>query len=841
MTEKLSIQKKQTPLEIALFLASKGFAVFPCMEFPQKSGKNAGLPEKRPYTDHGLYDGTTDETLIREYWKEHPKALIGIACGEASCGIVVVDLDKDKTKPDFLSRLAVEGEKELLSILSVESLPNTYTVQTWSGGLQLYFIATKEQLDEIPNHNKTISQNIDVKARGGYVIGSGSKIVGGIGDGREYTVINAVDILPLPDNIFQLIRKQKRNKASKTENKPTFSTVSVNKLHPRLQKYADDVLKAEIDLLANTSEGNRNGQLNTTAFNLGTLIAIGLLDENTVISKLEWACHQNHYIEDHSFLAFQKTVQSGLTDGKSNPRKLEPELEALFTREKTQVAQAGSVETPPQWETPVTFDDFDLHSIQAENLPPLLAEYCQAVAEENQVPLELPVSMTLAVGAIVSQGKFETHVRGNYREPCSLYMLCLLESANRKSTVVKACSQPLVDYEIKKQSEVKDLIAEQTSERKTLERIIDKKRNEAASKAKSREDRKKAIKEISELEKELPEISTLPRLLVDNVTPEAMAPIMAENNGCIGIMDGEGGIFNILAGQYNKGVPNLDLFLKAHTGEQVHIDRRLSASIVIPSPHLSLGLSVQPFVISDRDEGKAFRKRGLDARFLYAMPKSLLGRRDMEPEIMPEKTKKKYQNKIFSLLDIEWQTNRFGDKIPYTLELSPESYALWLSFSKGIEKQLKEGGEFDGMLDWGGKFCGAIIRLASILHIFATDKPQDSHISYETMNNAIALGVVYAEHSKAAYGLMGTNEANEAAKKILNWIREGHYQEFKEQACWQAVRGSYRNSIEPVKAGLAVLAERGYLRIKETPQRQGPGRKPAPEYIVNPATFEKRR
>ena len=831
----LPVKKEKSPLEYAISYAKKEYSVFPCMEFPQKHGNKAGHPEKRPYTKNGFKDATTDENIIREYWKRHPKALIGIACGEASGGLVVLDLDKDKTKhpDDFLDRKVVEGEKELLSLLGTESLPNTYTVETWSGGLQLYFSASKEQLDEIPNHNREISPNIDVKARGGYVIAANSRIVGGIGDGRKYTVQKLTGIAPLPDNIFQLIRKQKRNKASKTESKPTVSTVSANKLHKRLQKYSDDVLKAEIDLLASTREGNRNGQLNTTSFNLGTLVARGLLDENTVISELEKACHLNHYIEDDGYTSFQNTVQSGLTDGKSKPRELEPELEALFASNQAQVAQAGRIETPPQWEKPIPFDDFTLPSPRMDCLPPLISDYCQGLAEEMQVPVELPLTMTLAAGAIAAQGRFETEIRPGYREQLSLYLLCLLEPGNRKTAVVSACKTPIAEYEREIRQSMQEEVERQESIRKTREKIIERMRNDAVRK--EDEEREVLEQKIYELEKSLPKRKPLPRLLVDNVTPEALAPIMQENDEQVGILEGEGGIFNILAGQYNKGFANIDLILKAHSGESVRVDRRGSEAIVLHYPRLSLGLSVQPIVLTERLEGKAFRERGLDARFLYALPKSTLGRRKAEPTPMPKDVRLRYQRKIRSLLETECRFNEYGEREPHTLLLTPKAYGMWLEFTEKVEKEL-DGGEYEAMKDWAGKFPGAVIRLASVLHVMSNDKPENKLISDETMNQAIDLGLVFSLHSRAAYGLMGSDDNLETAKRVLKWIFRQHVTSFKTQDCWQNFKRTIKR-MDALKQGLSVLIERGYIAEKQT-QKARAGRPSAPEYIVNPMAFE---
>jgi hypothetical protein len=71
-------------LDAALRYAEAGWHVFPCR------------PDKRPHTEHGFLEATTDDAKIIEWWRRWPNAQVGIAA-EAS-GICVVDLDMDTAK-----------------------------------------------------------------------------------------------------------------------------------------------------------------------------------------------------------------------------------------------------------------------------------------------------------------------------------------------------------------------------------------------------------------------------------------------------------------------------------------------------------------------------------------------------------------------------------------------------------------------------------------------------------------------------------------------------------------------------------------------------------------------
>lgn len=68
-------------------------------------------------------------------------------------------------------------------------------------------------------------------------------------------------------------------------------------------------------------------------------------------------------------------------------------------------------------------------------------------------------------------------------------------------------------------------------------------------------------------------VPVLPRLVADDVTPEAVASLLAEQGGRLAVLSAEGGILATLAGRYS-GAPNLEVFLKGHAGDLLRVDRK---------------------------------------------------------------------------------------------------------------------------------------------------------------------------------------------------------------------------------------------------------------------------
>jgi len=133
-------------LKTALENAARGWPVFPCR------------PDKSPYTAHGFKDASTDETVIREWWRRFPDARVGIDTGGG--GLVVVDVDVKNNAPGH------ENWAQIADELGAEILETTLT-RTQSGGLHYYYRCNGHS---IASSAGKLAPGIDIRAQGGYVI-----------------------------------------------------------------------------------------------------------------------------------------------------------------------------------------------------------------------------------------------------------------------------------------------------------------------------------------------------------------------------------------------------------------------------------------------------------------------------------------------------------------------------------------------------------------------------------------------------------------------------------------------------------------------------------------------
>lgn len=145
-------------------------------------------------------------------------------------------------------------------------------------------------------------------------------------------------------------------------------------------------------------------------------------------------------------------------------------------------------------------------------------------------------------------------------------------------------------------------------------------------------------------------------MLADDATPEYLVSLMAANGGRIAIMSDEGGIFDILAGRYS-GTPNLHPYLKGHAGRPIDTGRQTRAGAYVSKPALTVGVMAQPVVLRSFGGNADLAGRGLPARFLFALPKSLAGYRQVDADPIPATVTTRYDRRVHDLAATlaEWE------------------------------------------------------------------------------------------------------------------------------------------------------------------------------------------
>jgi hypothetical protein len=503
---------------------------------------------------------------------------------------------------------------------------------------------------------------------------------------------------------------------------------------------------------------------------------------------------------------------------------------------------------PQPWDDPVPLEDPAPAPVPVERLPQLLRTVVHAIADAYQVPVELPAIHALGCLSACVVGKAVAQLGPDWTEELAFYGACILPSGERKTAVTVWMRRPIEEYEREAIEESRESVAEGQAAHDILVKRLERAKAEAAKEDDgpdrlAREDAARRL--AAEVAKSRPPV--LPRFLADDATPEALASLLADH-GRLAVISDEGGLFDILAGRYSDRVPNLDIVLKSHTGASHRVDRKGRDSEVIPRPLLALSFAVQPDVVETIRRSPSMRGRGLLARFAYAVPRTALGHRDLEPAPVPERVTGEWRRLLHGLLGIETQyaedtksgSEGISARSAYcVLVLDRDARAAFRDFRATVERRLDpDDGDLFGISDWGSKLPGLVARIAGLLH-FARHRTGafDREIGREDIEAACEIGTALIDHARAVLG-GGTADLG-PARAVLRWIRRNGKPDFSVRDCHTAVRRSdgRLETADGVRAALAVLEERGWTRRSPSPPSASKRGRPSERFEVNPAAW----
>ena len=455
---------------------------------------------------------------------------------------------------------------------------------------------------------------------------------------------------------------------------------------------------------------------------------------------------------------------------------------------------------------PVSLETIELPALPTDCISvPWLRGMIEAVSKNTETPPELACLLSLAVVATAVQRTYCIEPERGYVEHLALWACVALESGARKTAVLKVLTRPLLAHERHQSAALAQAVRDAEAARVMAEERIKHLRHKAARATGADLDIMTAA--LRQEEAALPEVPREPRLWCQDVTPERLGQLMADHGGAMSILSDEGGLFDILAGRYSQGIPNLDLFLQAFSGAPHRVDRGSRPSVFLAAPVLTIGLSPQPSVLQALSKHANFRGRGLLARFFYAVPTSSLGFRELVEQPIPEGIEARYDAGVTALLR---KLIPAGD-LP-RIRFTPEAYSEWKLFQRHVEDEMRPGRQFEALRDWASKCPGGAARLAGILHCarYAEGEPANHPIDLETTSAALTLAAILERHAIAAFGLMALDSSVQDARRLWQWIQQGRHRTFTRRDLFNSLRARFP-TVETLRPALTVLEERFYI------------------------------
>jgi hypothetical protein len=221
-----------SPLEYALRLAKRNVPVIPCV-----------MKTKRPLTQHGYKDASTDPQMIQRWWTHWPHAVIGVPTGEK---FVVIDVDLQHSQAQ--------------EWFATACLPTTRTHFTRSGGRHLLF----RPHPQVPCTAGKIWPHVDTRGYGGFIIWWPA---------RGFEVCHRDLLAPVPDWVVQALQPPKTPECLV----PAILSIRTN---------PESRIAGIIRVVAGAPEGERNRLTFWGACRLAELVKQNLIDAGVAIDLI---------------------------------------------------------------------------------------------------------------------------------------------------------------------------------------------------------------------------------------------------------------------------------------------------------------------------------------------------------------------------------------------------------------------------------------------------------------------------------------------------------------------------------------------------------------------------
>lgn len=397
-----------------------------------------------------------------------------------------------------------------------------------------------------------------------------------------------------------------------------------------------------------------------------------------------------------------------------------------------------------------------------ELLPPLTKNAIQEVYANIQAPLPLIFSSAMGAVSLACQSVLDVRRPNGLESPCSLFLLVIAESGERKSTVDKYFKKPIYDFEHEQ------MLNHQRAQLKYEAEHLGWEAEKMAILSAIKKNAKKEISNdflkarLADHTEAKPEKPSRLKLIYLDATPEALRHGLHANGRSAGIISAEAN--SVFGG---RAMNDLAMLNDMWGGEPLHVARRSSDCFEVREPRLTLSLMIQPQPLSqhlNKHEGQA-RGIGFLARCLTAFPTSTQGSRVAENRAHSWQYVPMFQDRMTEILT-NYQQKETSKLI---LEFSSAAQSRWVEAHNNVERDMSPGQYLAEIKDFAAKFSENVARLAALFHFFERTV---GDISLDTTNRAIQICSWYMNEFKRLFGDGGAISADSTdAAQLECWLR----------------------------------------------------------------------
>ncbi|MBM1171267.1 DUF3987 domain-containing protein [Microvirga arabica] len=802
---------KAANLEAALGLVHAGLPILPATA---TCNPRSGLWTKKPCISGWKERAITDEDNVRAHWKRYPHAVPGIALGLAK--LVVIDADRHGG-PD--------GVQALQELIDRYGLPDGVVRTITPGHGEHYYFRNLAE-EPLGNSEGALPAGINMRGHGGFIIAPGAFRPDGApwrekeGSPHLTKAFIGGTIPEVPIWLVELIRPKRRGTTAAFDGKTTPS-----RLFAREQAYAEQALRNACNEVASATRGKRNDQLNSAAFQLGRIVAAGWISADLVRSALFDAAVRCGHVRDDGEKPARATIESGLRGGSASPQP------PLPNRTSGTIGTFGTAThelSDSEWAEP------DLSSLGSgrstpphfpvDTLGPFWGPWCKAHAEARCVPVDYVAAGLLGGAAALIGNARQVLASPEWKEPTVLWLSAVGDPSAGKGPALDPCTEMLRTLE-------QEAIEATRQERLDHEELVQKAR---AAKEHWQQQVKTAVQRdepppprpSDALE---PEPISMPRVLVGDTTPEALAVLLKVNpKGLLLHRDELAGWFGSFGRYSASGNGEREFWIEAYGGRPYTIDRKNSPEpVIIPRLSVSVLGGIQPEKLALITGGF---NDGFAARYLWFWPERVTSFR-LQRQCVGNSDQ---LTALRSLQLLPMSRTEEGLLEPNFVPLAEAAATLFESYTA----ELKARDVYGPMQGTLGKAPGHVLRLALTREYLAWSqasglRPEPEEISKEAMEDAIYL----VEHyfllmAQRVFGEAAIPEQDRLGMELARWIGQERPQRFNARTTRRKINRGLREP-KAMKIACEALTEANWIRPLEKPGGPGMGRPPT-EFVVNP-------
>jgi putative DNA primase/helicase len=438
----------------------------------------------------------------------------------------------------------------------------------------------------------------------------------------------------------------------------------------------------------------------------------------------------------------------------------------LVTTGDTGAASQG--DTWPELQPLIAQTDAQDYPLDA--LPPLIRGAVMEVCGFVKAPVPLVAMSALAALSVAIQAHHDVQRAEKLDGPCSLFLCCIADSGERKTSCDSYFTKAMRDYEASEREAAKPLIQAYETDLDALKAQRSGVQEKIKSLAKEGKPTNALVNQLHDLDRDKPKAPRVPRLIYSDATPEALASNLVNGWPSGGIFSNEGGI--VLGGHaMNKDVAmrNMARLNQLWDGKIGATDRVTSAGYGDTTARLTMSLQVQEPTLRaffDNTRGLA-RGTGFLARFLVAWPESTMGTRMFTPPPDGWPALAGFNARLTTILNRPAPVDDNGVLTPAMLTLAPDAKQAWVTFHDAIEGELANGGELFDLRDVGSKAADNVARLAALFHVFAGSI---GPIDFDCIESAVQVVTWHLTEAKRFLGELAMSPEVANPMRLESWL-----------------------------------------------------------------------